>query len=306
MVNGMMLLSLVHLTSAAWQPTLRPRTTAHARHASRMVAEGEVSDVRSRILQVAALTDRGQRLNLLVAAQYQEKRALMAGLVAALEAAQPAGAVTEAALAGDWELIFSDVELFRSSPFFLAIEEALNSAPGIPRLGRWLGATDPTKKAEVFFRLHQLQVLSWGVSTVGRIGQTLDFEARTLRSDFDTTIFGLTVVPLVGWGKLLPTFGGRVVTEADQLTLDPASGRLTMELQRTAVEEAPGVPRVPLVDRLLMDRWYPVNAVWRRLPWNGGRPPTCSVRVVYVDETMRVSRDAAGALFIYTRPMEMS
>ena len=165
----------------------------------------------------------------------------------------------------------------------------------------------PIPPACRFFKLHQLQVLSWGVSTVGRIGQTLDFEARTLQSDFDTTIFGLTVIPILGWFKLLPTFGGRVVTEADQLTLDPASGVLSMELQRTIVREAPGVPRIPLVDKLFMDRWYPVNSAWKALPWNGGpfdgRPPTCSIQVVYVDETMRVSRDAAGALFVYTRPM---
>ena len=45
------------------------------------------------------------------------------------------------ALDGEWELVFSDVAhgIFRSSPFFLAIEEALNSSPGIPALGKWLG-----------------------------------------------------------------------------------------------------------------------------------------------------------------------
>ena len=42
----------------------------------------------------------------------------MAELVAAL----PPSTVDEAGLAGEWELVYSDVELFRSSPFFLAIE----------------------------------------------------------------------------------------------------------------------------------------------------------------------------------------
>ena len=85
--------------------------------------------------------------------------------------------------------------------------------PGIPALGRWLGLTDPTQKSALFFKLHQLQVLSWGTSTVGGITQTLDFEAGLLESTFDTVIFGLTVIPIVGWFKLLPTFGGRVLTE---------------------------------------------------------------------------------------------
>jgi hypothetical protein len=54
-------------------------------------------------------------------------------------------------------------------------------------------------------------------------------------------------------------------------------------------------------------RRYAVNAVWKVLPWNGGpfdgRPPVCRMRVVYVDEQMRISRDAGGGLFVYTRPM---
>ena len=139
-----------------------------------------------------------------------------------------------------------------------------------------------------------------------RIAQRLEFgESARLESEFDTTIFGLTVIPIIGWFKLLPTFGGRVVTEADRLTLD-ADGTLRMELQRTRVITAPGIPRIPLLDGLLMDRWYPVNSVWKLLPWNGGpfdgRPPTCSMKVEYVDEQMRVSRDGAGAVFVYTRP----
>jgi hypothetical protein len=127
-------------------------------------------------------------------------------------------------------------------------------------------------------------------------------------SSFDTTIFGLTVIPLVGWFKLLPTFGGRVVSLADKLTLDP-DGVIRMELQRTRVDTAPGVPRVPLFDRLLMDRWAPVNLVWKLLPWNGGpfdgRPPTCSMKVLYVDNEMRISEDGGGAIFIYTRPLPL-
>jgi len=115
------------------------------------------------------------------------------------------------------------------------------------------------------------------------------------------------VIPIVGWFKLLPTFGGRVVTEADKLVLDAETSTLRMELSRTRVVTAPGVPRIPLVDGLLMDRWYPVNAVWKLLPWNGGpfdgRAPTCSMKVEYCDGEMRVSRDGSGAVFVYTRPM---
>lgn len=239
----------------AWQSRSQPSMVV-----SPLASDIDIANVKANILQIAALTDRGQRLNTLIAPTYQEKRVAMDEHIAQLEGAQRGKRITEASLQGEWELIYSEVELFRSSPFFLAIEDALNGSPNIPALGRWLGLTDPAKKAELFFKLHSLQVLSWGTSTVGRIGQTLDFESKTLESSFDTTIFGLTVIPIVGWFKLLPTFGGRVITEADQLQLDD-DGTLRMELQRTRVVTAPGVPRIPLVDRLFMDRWYPVNAV---------------------------------------------
>ena len=263
----------------------------------------------------------------------------------------------EAGLAGEWELVYSDVELFRSSPFFLAIEvltrrpaqagrrgpprTAVTTRPALlhcapttaggarrlarhPSAGQVARADRPTKKSALFFKLHQLQascrqrtaphplalaaarrpcsaapaapplqrrrelyeltprrrteaaaltrgysgmggavrrsggggaaqVLSWGTSTVGRIAQRLDFEAGLLESSFDTIIFGLTVVPLLGWGKLLPTFGGRVLTEADRLTLE--GDELVMELQRTKVLTCPGVARLPLLDGVFMDRW---------------------------------------------------
>ena len=137
------------------------------------------------------------------------------------------------------------------------------------------------------------------------MAQRLDFEEGKLESEFDTIIFGLTVIPILGWFKLLPTFGGRVVTVADGLRLDE-SGVLSMTLQNTRVVTCPGCPRIPVVDEIFMDRTYPVNSVWKLLPWNGGpfegREPTCSMKVEYVDEDLRVSRDGAGALFVYSRP----
>jgi len=89
--------------------------------------------IKSQILQIAALTDRGQRLNTLIAPAYQEKRDDMSLLVSQLAERQSAP-VTAAALNGEWELVFSEVELFRSSPFFLAIEEALSTARLASRL----------------------------------------------------------------------------------------------------------------------------------------------------------------------------
>jgi len=76
----------------------------------------EAEAIKQKILQVAALTDRGQRLNTLVADTYQEKRTQIADLATQLEPMSKD--ITEEALEGEWELAYADVELFRSSPFF--------------------------------------------------------------------------------------------------------------------------------------------------------------------------------------------
>jgi hypothetical protein len=140
-------------------------------------------------LQIAAATDRGQRMNALIAPTYLENKARINDLTNQLK--QYPFKLDEESLSGEWELVYSDVELFRSrlkilecivafhdlhcivlrrfvdfrkkfipqtyiyvalqrpptnygcvhSPFFLAIEQALDTSPGIPLLGQWLGTS---------------------------------------------------------------------------------------------------------------------------------------------------------------------
>ena len=242
---------------------------------------GNRKDLKALVYQVAAATDRGQRMNTMIAPMYQDKLIEMEKLVDALE--PQSDEITESGIQGEWELIYSSVELFRSSPFFLAIEKALN---------------DKTK-SDLFFKLHLLQVGSFGLSTVGRVGQYINFNNAEMISTFDTTIFGLTTIPILGWFKLLPTFGGRVVTIAKGLQLK--GNNISMELEKTKVSEVVGLGKIPLVDRLLMERWYPVNTVWKLLPWNKEKP-NCEITVIYIDEELRITRDMYGSLFVYIRP----
>jgi hypothetical protein len=144
-----------------------------------------------------------------------------------------------------------------------------------------------------------LQVGSFGISTIGRIAQKIDFEKKEFISTFDTTIFGLTTIPILGWFKLLPTFGGRVITLASDLVL--RNNLLDMNLQKTKVSKVDGLNKIPLFSELLMDRWYPVKEVWNKLPWNK-ESPNCQVSIVYLDDEMRIMQDMYGSIFIYIRP----
>ena len=238
-------------------------------------------NLKALIYQVAASTDRGQRMNAMIAPMYQDKLLEMNKLIEAL--VPLSDEITQSSIEGEWELIYSSVELFRSSPFFLAIEKALNDK----------------KKSDLFFKLHLLQVGSFGLSTVGRVGQYLNFNKGEMISTFDTTIFGLTTIPIIGWFKLLPTFGGRVITIAKSLQLE--ENKLSMELEKTKVSEVDGLRKIPFLDSILMERWYPVKTVWKLLPWNKENP-TCQITLIYVDDDLRIMRDIHGSLFIYIRP----
>ena len=240
----------------------------------------ETKKIKEKIYKISAKTDRGQRLNKLIAPMYQENLKEIRSLTKELIAFN--SEVNEKKLNGDWELIFSDVELFRSSPFFLAIEKALNNQ----------------KRSDLFFKLHQLQVCSFGLSTIGKVSQKINFTKREFISTFDTTIFGLTTIPIFGWFKLLPTFGGRVTTLANEISLN--KNVLKMTLQKTKVSEVEGLKRIPIFSNLLMEKWYPVKNIWEKLPWNSNEP-SLEVFIKYLDEDMRIVEDIYGSIFVYVR-----
>ena len=87
---------------------------------------------------------------------------------------------------GTWELAYSTAQLFRCSPFFLAIAESME---GYTWRAPWSDESTAVCSSELFFRLHELQVMSWGASTVGKVTQTVDTSSATLSSTFDTILF---------------------------------------------------------------------------------------------------------------------
>ena len=154
-------------------------------------------------------------------------------------------------------------------------------------------------KATLFFKLHELQTCSWGVSKVGRVAQRINPTSKYIYSEFDTSIFSLTVIPILGWFKLLPTFGGCVIT-ASKCQLDGTNGKLSMEVDYTTSRPVAGLQGL---GRWIWDVKVPVGTIWSLLPWNKGRKPTCSVDVKYYDEDFRIVQDKDGDLFVYTRPV---
>ena len=104
-------------------------------------------------------------------------------------------------------------------------------------------------------------------------------------------------IPIIGFWKLLPTFGGCVVT-ASKMNMN--GNALDLEVEYTTAKPVEGLSGL---GEWIWDVKVPVGAVWKLLPWNRGLPPTCSVEQVYLDDDVRIAKDTSGQYFVYARPV---
>lgn len=267
-----------------------------------------VDQLKIQLLQLGAALDRGQAYNPTSGDYYEENmNVARAKIGQLLDTAGSSNTLPKSLedMDGEWELVLSTVPhgIFRSSPFFLAIQEAYEYA-------ETKTFEDGTSKPGLFFKLHELQTCSWGASKVGRIAQHIDASSNYLYSTFDTSLFSLTVIPILGWFKLLPTFGGCVVTAATcgkELTPDVFDSRevsrLDMVVDYTTSRKIEGLNGLPLLGDVIWKIKVPVGAIWKLLPWNKGRDATCKVYINYVDKDFRIVQDIDGEYFVYTRPV---
>ncbi|KAJ1460239.1 hypothetical protein M885DRAFT_478434 [Pelagophyceae sp. CCMP2097] len=251
------------------------------------------TSLKAQVLMLGASLDRGQAYNPTSGAYYADAFEAARSKVRLLIAEQVVPLPTSlAAIDGEWELVFTTVPhgLFRSSPFFLAVQEAFSFGAESQAFGQ--------DKANLFFKLHELQTCSFGVSKIGRVAQRIDAAEGMLYSEFDTSLFSLTVIPILGWFKLLPTFGGCVITAAKASMTE--GHVIKMEVDYTSSKPVKGLQGL---GEWIWSVKIPVGFLWRLLPWNKGRKAECSVRLKYLDDDMRVVEDIDGELFVYARPV---
>ncbi|KAL7522156.1 hypothetical protein ACHAWX_006852 [Stephanocyclus meneghinianus] len=250
--------------------------------------------LKTQILQLGAALDRGQSYNPTSGSYYEASmevaRKKIQSLIDLADSSNVPASLND--IAGEWELVFTTVKhgIFRSSPFFLVVQEAFEYAEEKEAFGQ--------DKATLFFKLHELQTCSWGVSKIGRVAQRIDPDKGYLYSEFDTSIFSLTVIPILGFWKLLPTFGGCVVTAAKARLED--GGKIEMEVDYTTSRPVEGLNGL---GEWIWSVKVPVGSIWKFLPWNKGRSASCSVVVRYFDQDFRVVEDKSGDLFVYSRPV---
>ena len=157
------------------QQKLRSRALARARASSSSSPSSSVPPTRdddlcalkTKLFLLSAQTDRGQLLfrqkvyNMedYFRAKEQKARVLVENIVSSGECKL---ATSPDIQDGTWELAYSTAQLFRCSPFFLAIAESME---GYTWRAPWSDESTAVCSSELFFRLHELQVMSWGAST---------------------------------------------------------------------------------------------------------------------------------------------
>lgn len=198
-----------------------------------------------------------------------EEANLVVDLVAQLEALNPT-ADPALSSAGEWELVYSSVQSFRSSPFFLSVRSFLG---------------DERKEiSENAFRIHDLATTA---SRVGKVRQTVSADGSELVSEYELSVGLLPGMPV--------RVKGTVVTSADLTRVPPE--RWEMRVRGTKVMGS----NVPFLDQWLDDAAVevPVGEAYRRV--NGGEVPQVVLRTYYVDEGMRITRDVDDNFFVFTR-----
>ncbi len=237
---------------------------------------------------MGATLDRGQVYNPTSGEQYSNNMMVAKQKIEKLANTQISKIYTLEDMDGEWELVLSTVPhgIFRSSPFFLAIQEAYRQGGDV-------------SKAQLFFKLHELQTFSFGLSKIGRVAQVIDSKKNELISEFDTSIFSLTAIPFIGFWKLLPTFGGCVVT-VSKCKMNEDGMTLNLEVEYTTAKKVEGMNG--LFDKSFNTK-VPVKDIWKNLPWNNGRAPTCTISTVFLDSDFRIVKDIGGEYFVYTRPV---
>ncbi|CAM9920004.1 unnamed protein product [Ectocarpus sp. 4 AP-2014] len=208
------------------------------------------------VLSIAATSNRGQ-----VATQ-EEKDAAM-DLIFQLESLNPTPDATNVnTIGGVWELVYTDTQPFRCSPFFMALGEVFGEEKG---------------QAETLFSLHQAATSN---GEIGRVRQTIS--ESMLVSEIDLKVGLLPGLPMA--------LKGTVVTKA---RLNPVSSD-----SFTVAVESTSVTNNNILSFLDDAVQVPVEQVYSTLR---GSVPEAKLSTYYLDDDMRISRMSDDHVFVFVR-----
>jgi len=189
---------------------------------------------------------------------------------------------------GTWDLVFSDTQLFRSSPFFMA--GRATCADGIE-----------AERYDWFCDMHRAAL---AISTIGKVRQIVS-DAR-LVSEFEVKVgavpFVADFLPVSYSGGLPLTITGAIVSSA---TIEGNLGDAHRLLMDTVEVQGSNVPllRQALDAGVALQTRQLGSALETVLPTYANPQPL--FRTTYLDaEGLRISRDQDGKCFVYAKASE--
>ena len=245
-----------------------------------------------RLLALAASCNRGESAS---AADKDLARELVRELEACNPTPQPT--LDAARCHGTWELVFSDTQLFRSSPFFMA--------------GRAVCADgDEARRYDWFCDMHRAAL---AISTIGKVrqivsadGVTSEFEVCAGAVPFAAELpfaAALPFAPLRSYSGGLPlAVTGAIVSTASIESNLGDGWRLLVDGVRVRGSNVPGLRQA--LDAGLALPARQLGDALEAAALGAYANPRPLFKTTYLDGALRVSRDQDGKLFVYTRASE--
>lgn len=253
-----------------------------------VVESDNTLEIENSILRMAASTDRGQNAKLTQKNQVQQWIEELESKSTESTPTNP-GDVLSSSLAGTWELLYSNTQLFRSSPFFLA--------------GRATCKTpEEAQQYDWFCDMHRAAL---AISTIGTVRQILAKDGK-LVNEFEVKVgavpFLSDFLPMLKYSGGLPfTIDGAIVSTADLSPTHNEDGSFAIHMDEVAIRGS----NVPLLRSLLdsPDSKLKSRDLSQLLEDNvsGYETPRPLLRTTYVDASLRIVRDQDDNIFVYSR-----
>jgi len=215
-------------------------------------------ELKRELLLLASVSDRGLFLS-------SEEKDIVIDIITQLEALNPTRA-TAMECYGEWDLVLTSTQAFRSSPFFQSIRSVLNDK----------------STADNAFSLHEAAT---SIGKVGRVKQVIS-EDGFFTSEVELEAGLMPGMPFSAKGTVITKAKFEIVGE-DQWDLF---------IQTTQVKNS----NVPFLDQLLDD--FPVELpVGDLYNMARGSVPGFSFKTSYVDDTLRITRDVDENFYVFSR-----
>lgn len=277
-------LSVEDITSEASSPEVEKSDFDTTEETNNLSEEDNNDKNLAALLRIAASTGRGEFAN----ANHKDHAA---ELIALLEANNPTPEPANSSMInGRWELVYSSTQLFRSSPFFMA--------------GRAVCSTkDQADQYDWFCDMHRKAL---AISNIGTVRQVIS--PTLMVSEFEVKVGAVPFLndftPFSYSGGLPFTIDGSIVSQADITpTEDGKSWELLMDTVQIKGSNIPGL-RTILDNGLQLQSRGLGSFLENNL--DGYTNPRPIFETTFLTDSIRISRDQDGKVFVYAKESEES